>query len=59
MICEFHFCIYNENNQCILDEISINESGICDCAIYPEIDDEYLKQCKQTELKKYGSYWRE
>ena len=56
MICEFPFCIYNQDNQCALDEISINAYGVCDDAIYFNISEYELSDYKKRTLEKYDSY---
>ena len=55
MKCEFEFCIYQKDNQCILKEpIEINELGMCDCCITPIIDKDILTQAKEKVLKQYA-----
>lgn len=58
MKCEFKFCIYNENNKCTLDEISVNFYGVCDSALYVEIDEETLEKSKMQTKETYHSYWQ-
>ena len=55
MECENFFCIYQSKKKCILDEISLNIFGACDCCIYPELDSDYLEKKKQILLEKYDS----
>ena len=33
MLCENSLCIYQENNICLLDDISISEGGVCESCI--------------------------
>lgn len=53
MNCENNFCIYQNKDKCILDEISIDSSGMCTECIYPNIDEKILNQAKLKLLKKY------
>ena len=54
MNCENSFCIYQSEDKCTLDEISINNLGMCTECIYPTIDEEVLNQAKLKQLKKYA-----
>ena len=51
MICENEFCLYNEDNKCILKNVVINNQGCCDNLIYLHLTDdiniEKSKQLKQ------------
>lgn len=51
MKCENNFCIYQANGACRLEEISIDQMGMCESCVYPELDKEYLED-KKTELLK-------
>lgn len=44
MICENAFCIYWDNNRCILENISLDEIGLCRSCIYIDIDPQSLNQ---------------
>ena len=44
MICENTYCIYWENKRCILDNISLDETGRCRDCIYIDIDPKSLRQ---------------
>ncbi len=52
MRCDYNFCIYWDNKNCILDEISINSSGQCDDCIVVDFDEDVLKQKRQELLEK-------
>ncbi len=54
MECENNFCIYQSNNSCILENISIDSLGICTECIYPDIDEKILSEAKLELLKMYG-----
>ena len=51
--CENILCIYQSNNRCILDSISVDGLGMCTECIYPNIDKEILDHAKITLLKQY------
>ena len=54
MRCENNFCIYCDNNQCILENISLTANGTCSDCIHINIDDDILKSEKQKLLNKFG-----
>ena len=47
MNCSNRFCIYEENGCCCLDEIDLNEMGICGQCINISIEDETLNIIKR------------
>ncbi len=51
MRCENKFCIYWNENECILDDISLDVQGNCEDCIYVNIDEENLKAERQRSLK--------
>lgn len=53
MLCENHFCIYQAEGKCILQEIQLDSAGVCTNCIYPVLNEEYLKQEKLRLLQKY------
>jgi len=53
MKCENNFCIYQVNDKCILDKVSIDSLGMCAECIYPDIDKKILNQAKSQLLKDY------
>ena len=55
MRCENDFCIYWNDNKCILEEITINNAGICDDCILVNIEEDILKQKREETLNKYNS----
>lgn len=52
MQCENHFCIYWDNNLCILDKISLDVLGCCQNCIYVDIDDNILQTARKKLLSK-------
>ena len=53
MKCENNFCVYQHEDKCILDEISVDSLGMCEECIYPDIDEKILNKAKMKLLKEY------
>ncbi len=53
MNCENTFCIYQAYGSCTLEIININNLGMCEECIYPEIEKDILEQAKINLLEKY------
>ncbi len=51
MKCENAFCIYQRNDNCMLNNVSIDNLGMCTECIYPDIDENTLNQAKSKLLK--------
>jgi len=51
MQCENIFCIYNSENKCILECVSLDILGQCTACIYATIDDEILEEAKRKTLE--------
>ena len=51
MKCENTFCIYQHNDNCMLDHVSIDSLGMCTECIYPDIDENALNRAKSKFLK--------
>ena len=56
MKCENLFCVYQENGECLLDEISIDIAGQCDSCIYIDIPNSDLNKYKTNLRNKMESY---
>ncbi len=57
MDCENAMCIYQKEGKCILDEITLNEMGVCEECIVVTIDKgflEYKKALKLEEIHQNG-----
>ena len=52
MTCEYDYCIYNKKLTCILDEIQVNSSGMCDSCETVAIPQESLEEYKEKRLLK-------
>ena len=53
MNCENNFCIYQNNGECKIENISINSLGMCSECILPDIDETTLYKEKCKLLEKY------
>ena len=53
MNCENNFCIYQNNGECKIKNISINSLGMCSECILPDIDEATLYKEKCKLLEKY------
>ena len=51
MKCEFDYCIYNKEFTCILDEIQINSSGMCEECEFVAVPKEILEKYKNQRIK--------
>ena len=59
MNCEQEYCIYNNNGDCILQNISINSLGMCDDCMTITLDKKLLTKFKERELREIESRWQE
>ncbi len=50
MTCENFLCIYQRNNECVLDEINLDITGTCADCIYVDISQEKLKELKENQF---------
>lgn len=60
MRCEQRFCIYNDEDECLLDEIEVNVIGMCDSFILVPISKKTLKTAKNqllSEFQEQESNW--
>lgn len=46
-ICSVDMCIYNENGECLLDDIEINELAMCAECILVSVPDDTVQKLKQ------------
>ena len=53
--CENTFCIYETQNECMLDEINLDIQGNCLDCIYVNIDYETLKGAKENTHKQLSN----
>ena len=57
MTCEYNYCIYNKKLTCILDEIQVDSSGMCDSCETVAIPQESLEKYKEKRLKEIEEIW--
>ena len=53
MKCDNYLCIYQSNEECLLNEIRIDAFGMCTECIYPDFNEEILNEAKLKLLNKY------
>ncbi len=53
MECLNNFCIYQKDDECMLDEIELDTNGTCVSCIYPDIPPQILKYEKDKLRKRY------
>ncbi len=51
MECLNYFCIYQKDDECMLDEIELDINGSCAECIYPDIPPQIL-ECEKEKLRK-------
>ncbi len=51
MICENDYCIYWDKNECILNEIHLNNMGVCESCISITIPEKELKRLRKEQLE--------
>ena len=56
MECENFLCVYQKDDKCILDRISLDVVGHCLDCIYVDIEPELLKELKDKQLKQFAEY---
>ena len=50
MKCENIFCVYQKNDECILDEIELDILGQCRECIYIDLPDDIINEQKTKKL---------
>ncbi len=55
MECSNFFCIYQKDDKCMLDEISLDICGRCQECIYPNIPTYILEAEKEALRKKFDT----
>ena len=51
MKCEFEYCIYNKDFECILKETTINPLGMCQECIAVTLDRAFIETEKERQLR--------
>jgi len=52
MQCDFIWCIYNTDKECVLESITISSVGCCAECILPNIPKEIIDKCKERFFDK-------
>ena len=55
--CEYELCIYNKNYRCILEKVNIDQVGLCADSTPVALDETFLKQEKERQLKGREKRW--
>ena len=55
MICENIYCIYNNDERCMVEDIELDIQGKCTSCIYVDIEKEYLNRKKKELLEEYDN----
>ena len=59
MKCEYEFCIYNRNFNCIADSPGIDSLGMCDVCITVSLDRKFFEKEKNRQLTEMKKRWDE
>ena len=51
--CRNIYCVYCEDGECLIDEISHNESGVCEECININVGEDYIKKERHRLLRMY------
>ena len=54
MLCENIFCIYYEDEECVLGETELDMTGSCKNCIYVSIPEKELKEKREKLLNRYS-----
>jgi hypothetical protein len=57
MQCENNYCIYQIENKCRHEKISLNALGMCDDCIIVSLDENFLTVEKERQLQEINSRW--
>lgn len=49
MICDFNYCIYQHDGKCTVEDIHINEFGMCDTCILVSINAKCIEETKTKQ----------
>ena len=56
MKCENTFCIYQDEGKCSLDDICLDNSGMCSDCIYVSMDKDIIFKAKEEILQRLKGY---
>ncbi len=54
MRCENQFCIYHNNDSCVLDDIELDIAGQCQSCIYISLSEKELNKIKTKTIENIG-----
>ena len=57
MQCELDYCIYNNDGNCLVTKISINDAGMCDACILVSLEKDFLQAEKTRQLSELEARW--
>ena len=57
MYCEVNYCIYNKEQTCMIDGVTINQLGMCDSCELVAIPKKSLEKYKNKRLKEIEKIW--
>ena len=57
MKCEQNYCIYNKAQACDLDEVELNQSGMCESCELVRISDRVIERYKKKRLTEIAQIW--
>ena len=55
--CYNDYCIYQEDNLCILNDVEINNLGMCEHCEIVSFDKDVLDSAKKQRLNEIDEYW--
>jgi hypothetical protein len=58
MQCENAYCIYQKENKCYHEKISINSLGMCDDCIIVSLEENFLAAEKEKQLLEINDRWK-
>ncbi len=53
MKCENFYCIYEQDGECLLEQIEINSTGMCSECILPSFPPDMLEKVKYIQREKF------
>lgn len=59
MKCEYDPCIYNQNSKCLVKDIGINATGMCDACMLVSLPRGEIEKRKREQREEIERRWRE
>lgn len=57
--CENEYCIYNMDNRCRFEKVTINSLGMCDDCVIISLDKDFLTKEKARQLQNIKELWKD